>query len=85
MPEISRFYGIIIQMFFKDHNPPHFHITYGEYKAVVTIEDGIVEGNMTSKALKLVFEWMELHKEELMKNWELAQNGELPKSIEPLK
>ncbi|WP_234110670.1 MULTISPECIES: DUF4160 domain-containing protein [Chryseobacterium] len=85
MPEISRFYGIIIQMFFKDHNPPHFHITYGEYRAVMTIENGIVEGNMTSKALKLVFEWMELHQDELMKNWELAQKGELPKAIEPLK
>ncbi len=85
MPEISRFYGIIVQMFFKDHNPPHFHITYGDYRAVITIEDGIVEGNMTSKALKLVFEWMEIHKEELMENWNLTQNGELPKSIEPLK
>lgn len=85
MPEISRFYGIIIQMFFNDHNPPHFHVTYGEYRAVITIEDGIVEGNMTSKALKLVFEWMEIHKEELLENWKLAQNGELPKNIEPLK
>ncbi|KMQ72742.1 DUF4160 domain-containing protein [Chryseobacterium koreense] len=85
MPEISRFYGIIIQMFFKDHHPPHFHITYGEYRAVITIENAIVEGNMTSKALKLVFEWMELHKDELMENWELTQKGELPKAIEPLK
>ena len=85
MPEICRFYGIIIQMFFNDHNPPHFHIVYGDFKAVVSIEDEIVEGFMPKRALKLVFEWMELHKKELMDNWELAQNGELPKKIEPLK
>ncbi len=85
MPEISRFYGIIIQMFFKDHNPPHFHITYGDYRAVITIKEETVEGKIPARALKMVFEWMELHKEELLKNWELTQKGELPKTIEPLK
>ncbi|MCX6172226.1 MAG: DUF4160 domain-containing protein [Flavobacterium sp.] len=85
MPEICRFYGIIIQMFFNDHNPPHFHVVYGDFKAVINIEDEIVEGFMPKRALKLVFEWMELHKKELIENWELAQNGELPKKIEPLK
>jgi hypothetical protein len=85
MLEISRFYGIIIQMFFNDHNPPHFHVVYGEFKAVINIDDEIVEGFMPKRALKLVFEWMDLHKKELIDNWQLAQNGELPKKIEPLK
>jgi len=85
MPEICRFYGIIIQMFFNDHNPPHFHVVYGDFKAVINIDDEIVEGFMPKRALKLVFEWMELHKKELIENWELAQKGELPKKIEPLK
>lgn len=84
MPEICRFYGIIIQMFFNDHNPPHFHVVYGDFRAVINIRDEIVEGFMPKRALKLVFEWMDLHKPELLENWELAQNGELPKKIEPL-
>ncbi len=85
MPEICRFYGIIIQMFFNDHNPPHFHVVYGDFKAVININDEIVESFMPKRALKLVFEWMDLHKAELLENWELAQNGELPNKIEPLK
>jgi len=85
MPEICRFYGIIIQMFFNDHNPPHFHVVYGDFRAVININDEIVEGYMPKRALKLVFEWMDLHKPELLENWQLTQNGELPKKIEPLK
>ena len=84
MPEICRFYGIIIQMFFNDHNPPHFHAVYGEYKIVININDEVVEGFMPKRALKLIFEWMEIHKSELLENWILSQNGELPKKIEPL-
>jgi hypothetical protein len=85
MPEICRFYGIIIQMFYNDHNPPHFHVVYGEFKVVININDEIVEGFMPKRALKLVFEWMDLHKIELLENWDLAQIGEELKSIEPLK
>jgi Domain of unknown function (DUF4160) len=85
MPEICRFYGIIIQMFFNDHNPPHFHVVYVDFRAVININDEIVEGFMPKRALKLVFEWMDLHKQELLENWKLAQNGELPNKIEPLK
>ncbi|MEX0721280.1 MAG: DUF4160 domain-containing protein [Balneolaceae bacterium] len=84
MPTISSFYGITIQMFFKDHNPPHFHVVYGEYRAVINIKDEIVQGYMPNRALKLVFEWMELHKEELLEDWELAQQGVPLKPIEPL-
>jgi Domain of unknown function (DUF4160) len=85
MPEICGFYGIIIQMFFMDHNPPHFHMVYGDFKAIMYIHDEIIEGFMPKRALKLVFEWVELHKSELIENWELAQKGELPNKIEPLK
>ena len=84
MPEICRFYGIIIQMFYNDHNPPHFHAVYGEFKVVININDEIVEGFMPKRALKLVFEWMDLKKTELIENWNLAQKGENLKKIEPL-
>ena len=85
MPEISRFYGIIIQMFYNDHNPPHFHVEYGEYKAVINFEDEIVKGFMPKRALTLVFEWMEIHKQELLEDWELAKAGKPLNKIEPLK
>lgn len=84
MPEISRFYGIIIFMNFKDHAPPHIHAWYNEYKITVTILDGIVKGEMPKRALKLIFEWLDIHKEELLSLWEFAQKGEQLKKIEPL-
>ena len=85
MPEISRFYGIVVRMFFNDHNPPHFHIEYQEYEAIVEIEDGTVKGKFPRRALKLVYEWLDLHQEELMQNWNsISETGEyLP--IDPLK
>ncbi|MCX5657735.1 MAG: DUF4160 domain-containing protein [Candidatus Omnitrophica bacterium] len=85
MPEISRFYGLIILMNFKDHTPPHFHVWYGEYKAIVTIQDGIVKGEMPQRALKMVFDWMDIHKEELLVDWNQALKGEKLNTIEPLK
>ena len=85
MPEISRFYGIIVQMFFKGHYPPHFHIEYGEFKAVINLSNEIVKGAMPKRALNLVFEWMDIHKNEIMENWELAQMGKPLNKIEPLK
>jgi hypothetical protein len=84
MPEISRFYGLIIYMNFKDHAPPHFHVWYGNYKAIVTIIDGIVKGEMPQRALKMIFEWLEIHQSDLLKDWELAQKGEELMKIEPL-
>ena len=84
MPEISRFYGIVIYMFFNDHNPPHFHISYGEYKAIINLNDEVVNGFIPKRALKLVFEWMEIHKNELIDNWDLAQCNKNLKPIEPL-
>ena len=85
MPEISRFYGIVVRMFFDDHNPPHFHIEYQEYEASVNIEDGIVKGEIPRRALKLVYEWLDLHKDELLKNWESIQKTGEFNAIEPLK
>ena len=71
-------------MNFADHAPAHFHAWYNEYKVIVTIKNGIVKGEMPGRALKLILEWLELHQEELMENWENAQNGDPLKKIEPL-
>jgi len=84
MPEISRFYGLIIYMNFKDHAPPHFHVWYGDFKAVVTIQNGIVNGEMPQRALKMIFDWLEIHRSELLIDWDLAQKGEELRKIEPL-
>ncbi len=76
MPELSRFYGIVIYMFAKDHVPPHFHAKYGEYIGVLNIETGeLIEGGLPRRALRLVQDWAELHKAELYKNWEEAQKN----------
>ncbi len=85
MPEISRFYGIIIRMFFNEHNPPLFHAEYGEYRCVINLNDEVVNGSMPKRALNLIFEWLELHKDELFENWERCLNNIQPNSIEPLK
>ena len=85
MPEISKFYGIIIYMYIDDHNPPHFHVWYDDYQAEVTIKDGIVRGEMPRRALRLVYEWLDLHRDELMETWERLSNSEAAKKIDPLK
>ena len=84
MPEISRFLGIIIAMFYRDHAPPHFHAIYGEYEITVEIESGIINGRFPKRALKLVFEWLELHKDELLENWRLAEERQPLNKISPL-
>ena len=84
MPEICRFFGIVIAMFADDHNPPHFHVRYGNYQAIVTISDGVVKGELPKNVLKQVFQWMEEHEEELQNNWERLQNGEEAQKINPL-
>lgn len=85
MPQISSFYGIIIFLNFSDHMPPHFHAWYGDHKCIVNIKDGIVRGETPARALKMIFEWMDMHKEELLEAWNKAINGEHPNKIEPLK
>lgn len=84
MPVISRFLGVIIAMYWDDHSPPHFHAKYGSYEITVNILTGIVEGRFPKRALRHVLEWHELHKEELMEDWELCRENENPKPIEPL-
>lgn len=84
MPVISRFLGIIIMMYWNDHNPPHFHAKYKEYEIIIYIEDGVIEGKFPKRALKLVLEWLDLHKKELLDNWHLSNIGEPLKNIEPL-
>jgi len=74
MPELCRFYGIVIRMYFADHPPPHFHAEYGEHEALITIEDSqIFSGSLPPRALSLVREWMLLHKEELRDAWNAAR------------
>lgn len=89
MPVISLFYGIAVLMYYydtKQHNTPHIHVKYAENEAVISIPNGnILEGNLPNNKLKLVLAWIEIHKEDLMQNWELAVNGEKPFRIEPLK
>lgn len=84
MPEICRFLGIVISMFMDDHNPPHFHVRYGDYKAIVTIDSAIVKGELPLSVIKQVSKWMALHKEELQANWKRLQNGEEAQKIKPL-
>ena len=67
-----------------DHNPPHFHVRYNEYRAIIDIQTGKVTGQMPRRALHLVFEWLDLHKDELMENWERMENGETLAKINPL-
>ena len=84
VPEISRFLGIVITMFYRDHGPPHFHASYGEYAVTVSIRDSIVTGRFPRRALSLVAEWCELHEKELLENWELAQERKPLNRIAPL-
>ena len=85
MPEVSRFFGIIIRMFYDEHNPPHFHVEYQDKKAVFDLKGNILKGDLKSKtATKLVREWVDLHVFELEEDWELAQKGKRIKKIEPL-
>ena len=86
MPEISRFYGIVIKMFFDDHNPPHFHAFYGEYEVLININSfAVFAGNLPPRALGLVIEWATQHQDELLTNWERASGQESLSKIEPLK
>ncbi len=85
MPEISRFLGIIIAMYYNDHAPPHFHAQYGDREMRVNIPSGeILSGDFPPRAQRFVLEWVGLHKEELLVNWKLAEQRKPLKKIEPL-
>lgn len=85
MPEVSRFYGIVIRIFYGDHNPPHFHAEYGEHEILVNINTlAILGGSLPARALGLVTEWASLHQRELHAAWERASRLQPPGKIEPL-
>ena len=87
MPTISMFYGIIIRLYFApgEHNPPHFHAYYNEFRATVDMRTGeIIDGTLPVRQRKLVLAWTELHQDELMANWSLVMNGEEPFRVQPL-
>ncbi len=85
MPEISRFLGIIIAMYYNDHAPPHFHARYGENEIRVEIDTGsIMSGSFPTRAKNLVLEWLELHRDELREDWKLAELRKPLNKIEPL-
>lgn len=85
MPEISRFFGIVITMYYDEHPPAHFHVRYGSDKAVFAIDPlGLLEGQLSPRALGLVTEWAALHRTELEENWRLARRQEPLNSIAPL-
>jgi len=85
MPTICIFYGIVIQMFWRDHNPPHFHALYGEYEAVFDLRDlNVLRGTLPPHAMALVREWAAEHREELLEDWNLCSQLKSPKPIEPL-
>ena len=85
MPTLSTFYGILIQMFWNDHAPPHFHALYAEHEALVDIRTlEIFEGTLPRRARALVLEWAQENRGELMEDWDLCERNQMPKKIQPL-
>jgi hypothetical protein len=85
MPRISAFFGIVIWMYYNDHQPPHFHASYGDQEALMLIGSGdLYAGQLSRRALRLAQEWEELHRAELMANWELARHAQPLIPIAPL-
>ena len=85
MPEICRFYGIVIRMYFADHNPPHFHATYGDSEAVVDISSpAAIAGHLPPRAMGLVIEWAAIHQQDLLAAWARAQSQQPPGTVAPL-
>jgi len=85
MPELSRFLGIVVLMYFDDHNPPHFHVRYNEHRAIVSINDlALIDGELPPRVFGLVAEWAGMHKGELLENWAMLQDAGKFFKIEPL-
>ena len=85
MPEISRFFGIVIRMYFFDHAPPHFHADHGDLMAKLRIDPvGLLDGDLPPRTLALVVEWAKIHQDELMDNWRRLHEDEPPQRIAPL-
>jgi len=85
MPVISRFLGIVIYMYFNEHNPPHFHAEYNEFKASISIKNlGLLEGKLPPKVMSLIVEWAQENQDELLKNWNTLQEEGKYHKIRPL-
>ena len=84
MPVICRFYGVVIMMYFNDHNPPHCHVKYAQFKAIFGFDGGLIEGELPSRATKFVQEWISVHRLELEINWRNARSGLPLQAIAPL-
>jgi hypothetical protein len=85
MPEISRFFGIVVQMYYADHDPPHFHVRYAGQRALIAIETlAVLRGSLSPRVLALVIEWSALHRAELMEDWTLAREEAQLNPIAPL-
>ena len=85
MPTISQFFGIVIQMFWRQHAPPHFHALYAEHEALIDIRTlDVISGKLPRRAMALVLEWAAMHRVELMEDWDLCQAKQMPKKIIPL-
>jgi hypothetical protein len=85
MPEISRFFGIVIRVFYNDHDPPHFHAEYASSRAIIGVGDLVVlGGSLPPRALGLVMEWASRHRSELLEDWDLARRLAPLKKIAPL-
>jgi hypothetical protein len=84
LPIISRFFGVVIYMYWKDHAPAHFHAKYQGEEAVIEIETGKVEGRINARALGMVQEWRQIHRVQLIENWTLAEQKRILRQIKPL-
>jgi len=84
MPELSRFFGIVVTMYYNDHEPPHFHAYYGAFEIAIEIDTGAEAGHFPRRARALLLEWYSLHREELMANWERSRDRRGLRPIRPL-
>lgn len=84
MPELARFFGIIIYMNWRDHNPPHIHALYGDDEALISLDGALLAGGLPRRALSMVYEWLAIHRIELVANWQLAQQRHPLRPVEPL-
>jgi hypothetical protein len=85
MPTISAFYGMLVQMFWEEHAPPHFHVIYAEHEALINIKTlEVIKGRLPRRALMLVLDWAEIHQNELLEDWDMCQKLLPPKKIKPL-
>jgi len=86
MPIISKFFGVVIRMFYDEHNPPHIHVEYQNKKAIFDFSGNVLRGDLESRtATRLAREWIDIHISDLQEDWELAKFGKEIKSITPLK